>query len=273
MNRPKAILALVLSMFVVALFLGCDSETAGPKPTEQTHVDPIDWDGDKESRVGGGAGQTVSDAPSLGSISPGFDARDYALGSDLNPHDHTIIMEAIMGNVREIAARLPQNQVSSGMEVLQATLMVPAIDRYTKSRIHLVLDELARLEQARDQIPNETLQAMSEVLDRVDAYPTITEKAEVLQHMIDSGQYDAHAGLSQGMATGIEILRDGEKTIYAPRCLINLTRLAQQDLAGTIGGAIGGGIIGGLPGAGLGALAGAAGASGSDIVGQLTGWW
>ena len=273
MNRPKAILAFILSVFVVALFLGCDSETAGPKPTEQAHIDPIDWDGDKENRVGAGVGQTVSDAPSLGSMNTSLDARDHVLGPDLGPHDHTIIMEAIMRNVREIAARLPQNQVSSGMEVLQAALTVPALDGYTKSRIRLVLDVLARLEQAQGRIPNETLQAMSEVLDRVDAYPTITEKAEVLQHMIDSGQYDAYPGLAQGMTTGIKILRDGEKTIYAPRCLFNLKRLAHQDLAGTIGGAIGGAIIGGLAGAGLGALAGAAGASGSDIVGQLTGWW
>ena len=273
MNRPKAILALILSMFVVALFLGCDSETAGPKPTEQTHVDPIDWDGDKENWVGGGAGQTVSDAPLLGSVNPRFDARDHVLGSDLGPHDHTIIMEAILENVWEIAARLPQNQVSSGIEVLQATLAVPAIDRYTKSRIHLVLDELVRLEQVQDQIPDETREAVSDVMDRLEAHPSIADKIEALQQMIESGQYDEYEGMSQGMATGIAILRDGEKTIYRPRCLLNLKRLAQHDVQGAIAGAIGGLIVAGPPGAAVGAAVGAAGSSGSDLVGQLTGWW
>jgi hypothetical protein len=273
MNRPRAILVLILSIFAVTLFLGCDNETTSPKRTEQSHVDPIDWDGDKENWVGGGPGQAVSDAPSPASVGTDLDAREHVLGSDLRPHDHTIIMEAIIGNVREIAARLPQNQVSSGMEVLQAALTVPAIDRYTKSRIHLVVDELARLEQTRDQIPDETQQAMSDLLERLDAYPTITDKTEALQHMIDSGQYDAYEGLPQGMATGIKILRDGEKTIYSPRCLLNLKRLLQHDVEGAIAGAIGGLIVAGPPGAGLGAVAGAAGASGSDLVGQLTGWW
>ena len=203
----------------------------------------------------------------------GFDAREDVLGPELGPHDHTIIMQAILSNVREITARLPQNQESSGLEILQAMLTVPAIDRDTKSRIRLVITELARLEQARCEIPDGTLQAMDEVLDRVEACPTVVEKAHALQDMIESGRYDAYGGLIQGMATGSAILRDGEKTIYRPRALINFKRLIQQDVGGAIEGAIVGGIIAGPPGAGVGAVAGAAGASGSDLIGQLSGWW
>lgn len=273
MNRPKVILALILSVFVVALYLGCDSETTAPKWNDKSPVDPIDWDGYKDSWVGGGPGEMVSDAPSSGSATSGFDARDYALGSELGPHDHTIIMEAILRNVQEIAARLPQNQVSSGMEILQATLTVPAVDRFTKSRIRLVLDWLNRLEQAQGRIPGETLEAMSDVMEQLEAYPSLTEKTEALQHMIDSGQYDIYEGLTQGMAAGIAILRDGEKTIYRPRTLINFKRLVEHDAEGAIAGAIGGLIVAGPPGAGVGAVAGAAGASGSDLFGQLTGWW
>lgn len=273
MNRPRVILVCVLTVLVMALLLGCDSETTGPKPAEHAHVDPIDWDGDKEDWVGGGSGQTVSDAPSVASTIPGFDARDHVLGSDLGAHDHTVIMEAILGNVGEIAARLPQSQASSEMDVLKAALAVPAIDRYTKSRIRLVLSWLARLQRVRDQIPDETRQAISDVLERLEACPTIADKTEALQQMIDSGQYGAYEGLPQGMAAGVAILRDGEKTVYAPRCLINFKRLVEHDVEGAIAGAIGGLIVAGPPGAGLGAVAGAAGASGSDLVGQLTGWW
>jgi hypothetical protein len=114
---------------------------------------------------------------------------------------------------------------------------------------------------------------MEEVLGRVDACPTVAGKADALQEMIESGRYDAYTGLTQGMAAGTAILVDGEKTIYRPRALIDLKRLAQQDLAGAIAGGITGGIVAGPPGAGVGALAGAAGASGSNLVGQLTGWW
>jgi hypothetical protein len=260
-------------MLLVASFLGCDNETTGPKQTKQTNVDPIDWDGDKEDWGGTGPGGTVAAAPSREADSPVLDAGDHLLQPGLSAHDHTIIIEAIMANVQEIAARLPQNQVSSEMEVLRAALDVPAIDRYTKGRIRMVLHILADLEEAEGLVPDGTRRVVVDVLDRLEAYPSVPEKVDALQQMIDSGQYEVYDGLPEGLAAGIEILRDGEKTVYAPRCLLNLKRMLRQDLAGAIGGAIGGAIVGAAPGAGVGALAGSAGASGADAIGQLTGWW
>lgn len=273
MSRSKTNLVLILGVLAVGLCLACDSETTGPSRNDLDPVDPVDWDGHKDSSREADPWEPVSDAPSRDSRGMDFDARNDLLGPELGPHDHTIIMQAILTNVQTIVARLPQNQQSSGLEVLRAALTVPGIGSYTKSRIRLVVNELARLERAQCEIPDETLQAMGEVLDRIDACPTVADKAEALQGMIESGRYDGYAGLSQGMATGTAILLDGEKTIYRPRVLLNLKRLVQQDVAGAIAGAITGGIVAGPPGAGVGALAGAAGASGSDLVGQLTGWW
>ena len=273
MNRPKVILALVLSVFVLALWLGCDSETTAPQREVQPPVDPIDWEGDKDSGIAGAPGGMLSDAPASGSGGMGFDAGVRTLGPELGPHDHTVIMEAILENVQAISARLPQNQEASGTAILQAALTVPAINSHTKARIRLALSWLDRLEQAQDRVPDETLEAISDVMNQLEAYSSLPEKMEALQLMIDSGQYDLYEGLPQGMAASIEILRDGEKTIYAPRCLLNLKRLIEHDAEGAIAGAIGGLIVAGPPGAGLGAVAGAAGASGSDLVGQLTGWW
>jgi hypothetical protein len=273
MKIPKVILVLTLSVLAVAFFVGCDNETTAPKRAHQVPVDPVDWDGDKENGTGSVVGESGQQPTQLGSAGSGFAVQERVLRGSLEPHDHTIIVETILSNVQEIAARLPQNQVSSGVDVLQAALMVPAVDRYTKSRIRLVLDALADLEQVQSRIPDDARHAVSDVLDRLEAYPTVTGKIEALQNMVDSGQYETVEGLPEGLVAGIEILRDGQKSIYAPRCFFNLKRMLQQDLAGAIAGAIAGGIVGGPPGAGLGALAGSAGASGSDAVGQLTGWW
>jgi hypothetical protein len=270
MVRSKSIAATVFVFSLIVLLAGCESDPAAPGRVERDHVDPIDWDGTKDNPLGMAAAPGGSPGDFAG---VGLGPSEHLLGPELGPRDHTIIIEAIIHNASEIAALLPQNQVSSGIEVLEAAYRVPNIDAYTKSRIRLVLDILPRVERAQEQAPEETRQALSDILDRLDAYGTVTGKIEALQSMVDSGQYEAHEGIPQGLVAGIKILRDGERTIYAPRSLFNLKRMIHQDLAGAIGGAIGGAIVGGLPGAGVGALAGSAGASGADAVGQLTGWW
>jgi hypothetical protein len=174
---------------------------------------------------------------------------------------------------QEIVARLPQNEISSGMEVLQAALTVPEISGYVKSRIRMVLDVLPTLEEPYSRIPEDTQEAVSQIVRVVEACESLSEMTEIMQNMIDSGEYRGYEGLSQGLATGIRILRDGEKAVYTSRRLFNLKRLISHDIAGAIGGAIGGAIATGGPGAGVGAVAGAAGASAADAIGQLTGWW
>jgi hypothetical protein len=182
-------------------------------------------------------------------------------------------MEAILRNAPAIAARLPQNQVSSEVDVLEAATMIPEVSPYVKGRIRMVLDMLRLLQHAQPLIPEEMQEVMSEIREEIAVCEGPSEAVETLQGMIASGRYRAYEGLPEGLTAGIDILRDGEKTVYTPRCLFNLKRMIQQDLAGAIAGAIAGGVVAGPPGAAVGALAGAAGSSASDAIGQLTGWW
>jgi hypothetical protein len=266
----KTTSAFIFCLSLVVLMLGCDGDQTAPERSRPDHVDPIDWDGTKD---GPSVPRPLADGPSREWPHAGFDAGEHSLGMELRPHDHTVIMETILQNAPEIAARLPQNQVSSGTDVLQAVLEVPGISAYVKGRIRIVLDVLPSVEEAQSRMSQDMQQAMAEALEQIEECATLSEMTEAMEGMIDSGRYDAYAGLPQGLAAGIRILRDGERTIYRPRVLFNLKRMLQQDLKGAIGGAIGGAIVGGPPGAGLGALAGAAGSSGSDAVGQITGWW
>jgi len=270
MVRRKSIAAFVFIISFMVLLAGCEGDPAAPDRVDRDHVDPIDWEGTKESRF---AVPTVSDRPSHGWADAGFGPGEHLLGPELTPHDHTIIMEAIIQHASEIVALLPQNQKSSGIQVLDAAYRVSAIDAYTKSRIRLVLDILPRVERAQQRAPEDTRQAIADILDQLEEHGTVAANIEALQSMIDSGRYEIYEGLPQGLAAGIKILRDGERTIYAPRSLFNLKRMLRQDLAGAIGGAIGGAIVGGPAGAGVGSVAGSAGASGADAIGQLTGWW
>jgi hypothetical protein len=269
-KKIKTIGALTLGILLVVLVIGCDNEQTAPECSRPDHVDPVDWDGTKD---GGFELPPLGDGPSREWPHAGFEAARRSVGSDLRAHDHTIIMEAVLQNARDIAARLPQNQVSSGTEVLSAALEVPGISTHVKSRIRMVLNVLPSVEEAQGVMPEEAQQAVLDAMEQIGDCETLPQMVETMQSMIESGRYSGIDGLTQGLSAGIQILRDGEKTVYRPRALFSLKRMVQQDLRGAIGGAIGGAIVGGPPGAGVGAAAGAAGSSASDAIGQLTGWW
>jgi hypothetical protein len=270
MLSKRGVVVVLAVVSIAAMLAGCESEGTAPEPADRGPVDPVDWDGTKDSP---GSPPLLSDAQSLDRAVAGVDAKTWTLGPDLGPRDHTLIMQAVLGNVPAIVARLPQNQVSSGREVLEAAIQVPEISAYVKSRMRMVLGFLASVMEAQESLPSETREALTEVFARIEEAQTLTEKIDVMQSMVESGSYDGPAGLPRGLETGISILRDGERTIYRPRALFNLKAMVQQDLEGAIAGAIGGMIVAGPPGAGVGAVAGAVGSSASNAVGQLTGWW
>ena len=137
----------------------------------------------------------------------------------------------------------------------------------------MVLGVLPSLEEAQMAMPEEAQQAVASAMEQIGGCETLPEMVQTMQRMIASGRYSGTEGLTQGLSVGIQILRDGEKTVYRPRVLFSLKRLVQQDLRGAIGGAVAGAIVGGPVGAAAGAGIGAAGSSASDAVGQITGWW
>jgi hypothetical protein len=272
MTGSRPIAGFLLALSVALLIAGCESETMGPGPTE---VEPLSSFGPgpaNDNHHGYSPESIVSDGLTRHWDGSCLEVREHSLGTDLRPQDHTIIMEAVLHNIPEIVAQLPQNRASSGTEVLKAALRVPGIDPYARDRIRLVLEILPGLERARDRVPAETQRAMRDVLEGLEECETIAEAISALENMISSGEYNEHRGVPQAMGVCVQILHDGARTVYSPRYLFNLKRLAMQDLVGAIAGGITGAIAGGA-GAVPGAIAGAAGSSAADAIGQATGWW
>lgn len=236
---------------------------------------------------------------------------------DLSIEDHTRIIEAVMENsfhlLRGLDLRkyVKDGQKPSGEEVLQAMLNVDTVDDYRKARIRDVLDVQSILEGVRrdESVSREMDDRTDEISRAVASEETITEKIERVKDLRRSG--DLQRGSSDDEVLGrdeanemidrtaeltIEMLRDGQKSIYWPghefystvqgegsttptekRRIVSDTANADTKglAAGAAGGCAAGSVAGGVgcaPGAVTGGVGGAVTLSAGEVIGAAIDW-
>jgi hypothetical protein len=170
-------------------------------------------------------------------------------------------------------------------ELLSAALEVEAIGDDTKGSINITLDLLPEVEGWLAEIPDETWQAINEIMGNVTELETVPDTIDLLQEAIDSGQYDGYEWLSEALELGIDLLEAGEDTIYNPGWTpytaehllsFNASQLLKEDLEGGIAGAVGAALAGAAPAQyviSIGGVVGAVDSSIADLISQLAGWW
>lgn len=173
-------------------------------------------------------------------------------------------------------------------QLLNAALEVEAISNDTKSSINITLDLLPEVEGWLAEIPDETWQAIDEIMSHVEELEAVTNTTDFLQEAIDSGQYDGYEWLPEALEFGIDLLEAGEDTIYnpawppyaeAPFLSFNTSRLLKEDLEGGIAGAVGCALADAAAGEygeyaiSFGGVVGAVDSSIADLISQLAGYW
>ena len=208
----------------------------------------------------------------------------------LGASDHTDVVGGVINNVDmiEITSLMGITILTTPTveELLNAALDVEAISNDTKSSINIILDLLPEVEGWLAEIPDETWQAIDEIMSHVEELETVTNTTDFLQEAIDSGQYDGYEWLPEALEFGIDLLEAGENTIYNPTWYpytaepllsFNASRLMKEDLEGGIAGAIGGALADIAPvdeySIKIGGVVAAVDSSIADLISQLTGWW
>ncbi len=170
-------------------------------------------------------------------------------------------------------------------ELLNAALEVEEIDSDTKDSINIILDLLPEVEDWLAEIPDETWQAIDEIMGNVTELETVTDTIDVLQEAIDSDKYDDYDYLPEALEFGIDLLQAGRYTIYNPAwspyqatpfLSFNTSQLMKEDLEGGIAGAVGGALADVAPAQyviGIGGVVAAVESSIADIISQLPGYW
>lgn len=207
----------------------------------------------------------------------------------LGAGDHADVVGDVMSNLDkiEITSLMGITILTTPTveELLNAALEVGAISNDTKSSINITLDLLPEVEGWLAEIPDETWQAIDEIMSHVEELETVTNTTDFLQEAIDSGQYDGYEWLPEALEFGIDLLEAGEDTIYNPTWYpytaepllsFNASRLLKEDLEGGIAGGVGAALAGIAPDQyviGIGGVVGAVDSSIADLISQFAGWW
>jgi len=201
---------------------------------------------------------------------------------DLSASDHADIMEDVIGNSGDmIPLTTPTVE-----ELLNAALEAPAVSNSTKTSIQYVLDLLPELEGWLAEIPDETWQAIDDIMYDIEAFGgNITLTINYLQGGLNSNAWDDYEYLPEALEFGIDLLEAGEDTIYnpgwspyaaAPLLSFNTSQLMKEDLEGGIAGAVGAALADIAPAQyviSIGGVVGAVDSSIADLISQLSEWW
>jgi hypothetical protein len=201
---------------------------------------------------------------------------------NLSASDHTDIMEDVIGNSGDmIPLTTPTVE-----QLLNAALEVEDIGNHTKDIINIILDLLPELEGWLAEIPDETLQAIDDIMYDIEAFGgNITLTINYLQGGLNSNAWDDYEYLPEALEFGIDLLEAGEDTIYNPTWYpyeaepllsFNTSQLMKEDLEGGIAGAVGAALADIAPAqyaVKIGGVVGAIDSSIADLISQLTAWW
>jgi hypothetical protein len=209
---------------------------------------------------------------------------------NLSASDHTDIMGGVTKNLNsiEITSLMDITILTTPTveELLNAALEAPAVSNSTKTSIQHVLDLLPELEGWLAEIPDETWQAIDDIMYDTEAFGgNITLTINYLQGGLNSNAWDDYEYLPEALEFGIDLLEAGEDTIYNPTWYpyaaepllsFNTSQMMKEDLEGGIAGAIGAALADIAPAQyviSIGGVVGAVDSSIADIIGQLTDWW
>ena len=170
-------------------------------------------------------------------------------------------------------------------ELLNGLLDVEAVGNSTKETIEIILDLLPTLEDWLSEIPDETWQAIDVIMGNVTELHTVDATTDALQDAIDSGEYDDYDWLPEALQFGIDLLDDGEDTVYNPGWApylgdpyvsFNVSQMMRAALEGGIAGAVGAALADYAPAQyviGIGGCLGAVNSLIADMISQLSGHW
>lgn len=172
-------------------------------------------------------------------------------------------------------------------QLLNGLLEVEAVGNSTKTSIQYVLDLLPTLEDWLAEVPDETWQAIDEIMGNVTELETIPATTGFLQEAIDSGTYDDYEYLPEALGFGIELLEDGKDDLYDPGWSVyagepfysygfNVSQMTREALEGGIAGAVGAALADFAPARyviGIGGCLGAVNSLIADMISQLSDYW
>ena len=172
-------------------------------------------------------------------------------------------------------------------ELLNTLLEEEDVTDSTKTSIEYILDLLPELEGWLSEIPDETWQAIDEIMGNVGELQTVTDTINFLQDAVDSGNYSGHEYLPEALEFGIDLLEDGEDTIYNPEWdtyadepflsfSFNASQMMKEALGGGLSGAVGAALTEAAfaqYAIGIGGCVGAVDSLIADMISQLPGCW
>jgi hypothetical protein len=193
---------------------------------------------------------------------------------------------SVVGAVETHSGEIIETYTTPTVEqLLNAALEVEAISSSTKISINIILGLLPELDGWLSEIPDETWQAIDQIMSSVEELETVSATRDFLQDAVDSGNYSDHEWLPEALQFGIDLLDAGENTIYnsgwapyteEPLVGFNVSRLWKAGLEGGIAGAVGAALADVAPAQyviGIGGCIGAVDSSIADFIDQLSDWW
>jgi hypothetical protein len=206
----------------------------------------------------------------------------------LNANDNTNTNGAVIQNAGSIelsSVVMTIMTTPTVEELLSATQDLPSVSNSTKVRIAAIVNLLPQLDGWRGSVPSETSQAIDEIMNGVSGFANVTATAGFLQDAIDSGDYDSDEWLEDALDFGIDLLNDGEDTIYNPGwapyeqtlfASFNVSQFRRAGLEGCLMGAVGCALGDDVPdeyAVRIGGVVGAVDSSIADLISQLSDWW
>ena len=137
--------------------------------------------------------------------------------------DHTRVVRAVMTNAAPILKRLiergnlRQGRKPTKTEVLQIILEVETIDASTKARVREALNLMQEMPRLQPRVAVTTKTLANEIIRGLHNFGAVSEMISFLRATKANRKYADHRSLLIGMEVAIEILKDGESTIYAEK--------------------------------------------------------
>jgi len=191
------------------------------------------------------------------------------------------------GNIPPLSIKTTILATPTVEELLNALLEVEAVSNSTKEIIENILDLLPTLEDWLTEVPDETWQAIDEIMGNVTALHTVPDTTDALQILIDSGEYDDYEYLPEALEFGIELLEAGADDLFSPTWSpyagepfvsysFNVSQMMRAALEGGIAGAVGAALADFAPAQyviDIGGCLGSVKSLVANVITQLAGYW
>jgi len=211
---------------------------------------------------------------------------DYGV-DEFNEIGGNLISNVGGGNIPPFSIKTTILATPTVEELLNALLEVEAVDSDVKEIIENILDLLPTLEDWLTEVPDETWQAIDEIMGNVTALHTVPDTTDALQILIDSHEYDDYDYLPEALEFGVELLEAGAADLFSPTwspyagepfvsSSFNVSQMMRAALEGGIAGAVGAALADFAPAQyviDIGGCLGSVNSLVSNVITQLAGYW